>query len=135
MHFVWATWNHEPVITEAIERELFRYIRGICSDSNCPVIAIGGMPDHIHLLVSLSNTVTVADLMEKVKGGSSRFASNSLAPDGWFKWQGSYGAFSVSSHEKRKVVHYIENQKRHHAEGVVWEHAEQTHSISDKAAR
>jgi putative transposase len=134
VHFVWATWDREPIIDESLERELYRVIHSACCEMGCPVVALGGTEDHVHLLVSLSNTVTMADLMERVKGNSSRFASKSRKPDGWFKWQGSYGAFSVSPREKRKIIHYIANQKQHHADGTLWPNAEKTHIIHDAAS-
>jgi REP element-mobilizing transposase RayT len=95
-HFVWATWDREPFITDAIEEDLYRFIQGTCHNHKCTVLAVGGMPDHVHLLVALSNMITVANLMEFVKGASSRFVTEKLLKDGWFKWQGSYGVFSVS---------------------------------------
>jgi putative transposase len=117
VHFVWATWDRQPLITEDIERELWRYIGAVCADDKCEILAIGGMPDHVHLLVLLSNTVTMADLMKCVKGGSSAFVSDKLRPGEWFKWQGSYGAFSVSRPQIDKVAEYIANQKQHHVDG------------------
>ena len=96
VHFVWATWDRQPLITEAVERDLYKYIEAVCADDHCKVLALGGMPDHVHLLVLLSNTVTMADFMRHVKGGSSRFIPKCLTPGSWFAWQGSYGAFSVS---------------------------------------
>jgi putative transposase len=126
VHFVWATWDRQPLITEDIERELWRYIGAVCADDKCEILAIGGMPDHVHLLVLLSNTVTMADLMKCVKGGSSAFVSDKLRPGEWFKWQGSYGAFSVSRPQIDKVAEYIANQKQHHADGgTLWPDAEQ----------
>ena len=130
-HFVWSTWNRQPLITEAIESDLYRFIQGICLDHRCAVLAIGGMPDHVHLLVALSNTITVADLMEFVKGGFSRFVTERLLHEEWFKWQGSYGVFSVSPQDKNKVIRYIQNQKQHHADGTVWTHAEETFQTTD----
>ncbi len=107
VHFVWATWDRQPLITPDIERDLWRYIGAVCADDKCEILAIGGMLDHVHLLVLLSNTVTLADLMKHVKGGSSAFVSDELRPGEWFKWQGSYGAFSVSRPQIDKVVQYI----------------------------
>ena len=125
VHFVWATWDRQPLITPDIERDLWRYIGAVCADDKCEVLAIGGMPDYVHLLVLLSNTITLADFVQHVKGGSSRFVSEKLTPGAWFQWQGSYGAFSVSRPQIAKVVDYIANQKQHHAEGTLWPDAEQ----------
>ena len=126
VHFVWATWDRQPLITSTIERDLYKYIEAVCCDDHCEVLAVGGMPDHVHLLVLLSNTITLADLVRHIKGGSSRFVSRRLIPGSWFAWQGSYGAFSVSQANISKVVAYIQNQKQHHAEGTLYPNAEET---------
>ncbi len=125
VHFVWATWDRQPLITEDIERDLWRYIGAVCWDDKCDLLAVGGMPDHVHLLVLLSNTITLADLMKHVKGGSSAFVSDKLRPGEWFKWQGSYGATAVSRRHIETVVSYIASQKQHHADGTLWPDAEQ----------
>ena len=125
VHFVWATWDRLPLVTEAIERPLYRYIKTVCRDDECDVLAIGGMPDHVHLLVLLSNTITLGQLMHDVKGGSSRFLSRQVLSGDWFAWQRGYGAFGVSPQDKQRVIRYILNQKRHHTDGTVWPEAEE----------
>ncbi len=129
VHFVWATWDRQPLIAEEIERDLYRYMEAVCNDDHCEVLAVGGMPDHVHLLVLLSNTVTLADLVRHVKGGSSRFVSKRLRPGSWFAWQGSYGAFSVSQGNIPKVIAYIQSQKEHHTLGTLYPNAEETSEI------
>ena len=104
VHFVWATWDRQPLITQDVERDLWRYMEAVCADDKCEVLAVGGMPDHVHPLVLLSNTVTLADLVQHIKSVASRFVSDRLKPGAWFKWQGSYGAFSVSRPQIDKVV-------------------------------
>ncbi|HZP82753.1 MAG TPA: IS200/IS605 family transposase [Chthonomonadaceae bacterium] len=126
LHFIWATHDRLPLITEEIERDLYRYISAVCRDDQCEVLAIGGMPDHVHLLVGLSNTISLADLMKHVKGGSSRFVTQKLKPGEWFAWQSSYAVFAVSPRDKKMVIGYIQNQKRHHAENTLWPEAETT---------
>ena len=116
-------------MTEGVERDLYKYIEAVCDDDHCKVLALGGMPDHVHLLVLLSNTVTIADLMRHVKGGSSRFVPKRLTPGSWFAWQGSYGAFSVSPAYIPKVVAYIQDQKQHHTDGTLYPNAEETNEI------
>jgi putative transposase len=126
VHFVWATWDRQPLVTEGIERDVYRYISTVCEDDKCDVLAIGGMPDHVHLLVKLSSTISMAELMKHVKGGSSRFVSEDLKPGEWFKWQGHYGAFSLLRRDVESVVAYIRNQKEHHESDDIWPHAEET---------
>jgi len=134
VHFVWATWDRQPLITADVERRLFRYMETICDRNKCRVLALNAMPDHIHLFVLLSNTVTLADLMKDVKGASSRFFSQTLKPGEWFAWQGSYGASFVSRSHYQAVIRYIENQKPHHAAPHrLWPEAEETCETVDEA--
>ena len=129
VHFVWATWDRLPIIQDAWEQRLHRQITAISVECGCRVLAVGGMPDHVHLLVMLPSTITVGDLMKQVKGGSSRVVSKTLTPGEWFAWQGSYGATMVG--EKDKVMRYIANQKQHHADGTLWPNAEKTQYDKD----
>lgn len=131
VHFVWATWDRQPLITENSQRDLYRYMETVCRDDRCEVLAVGGMADHVHLLVLLSNTITLADLMKHVKGGSSRFVTKNLKPGSAFAWQGSYSAFSVSRSHLRGVIGYIETQEQHHALGTLWLNAEETTEFLD----
>ena len=130
VHFVWATWDRLPLITDDIEASAYGYIRQVCADDHCRVLAVGGMPDHVHLLVAMSSTVSMAQLMQHVKGGSSRLISQNLRPAEWFQWQGSYGAFAVCARDRAKIIAYINNQKAHHTDGILWQNAEQTHAES-----
>lgn len=131
IHYVWATWDRCQLMTNEVERPLHRCIEAICEKCGCSVLAINGMSDHVHVLVKMSNTMTMADIVEKAKGGSSRYINDELMPDSGFKWQGSYGAFSVSPHEKQMVIRYIEGQKAHHEAGTVWPHVEETTEFHD----
>jgi REP element-mobilizing transposase RayT len=124
IHFVWATWDRHPLISEEDERELHRYIVSTSHNKKCEVLAIGGMVDHIHLLVKLPGDVTVSDFMEQVKGSSSRWMVMRRGEERAFKWQGGYGAFSVSPHDRRRVMDYIQNQKQHHADNRLWPESE-----------
>lgn len=81
------------------------------------MIALGGIADHVHLLVSMPATLNIADLVKHIKGASSHLlASQQRAQkDGFFKWQGAYGACTVSPSALSKVAHYITHQRAHHA--------------------
>src|SRR3954467_5778890 len=63
IHFVWGTWDRQPVITASIERDLHRGIESLCLEAGCPALAVGGTADHVHLLVALSSTITLGELM------------------------------------------------------------------------
>jgi REP element-mobilizing transposase RayT len=115
LHLVWATWDRAPLITSDIERRVHRNIESEAINNGCTVLAINGMPDHIHLLMSIPTTITIAHLVKQVKGVSSHLVNGTLRPTPQFKWQASYGAFTVSRWDVNKIVGYIKRQKEHHA--------------------
>ena len=124
LHLVWATYERHPIVTDALEPEIIRCIHEECQRQKCDVLAIGAMPDHIHLAVSFPATTTIAQLMKQVKGVSSAFARDASKDGNFFGWQEGYGAFSFSPTHRERVVEYIRNQKQHHAENTIWPHAE-----------
>jgi REP element-mobilizing transposase RayT len=124
IHFVWATWNRAPWITAALEAPIYACATQECQEQKCEVLAIGGTEDHVHVLVRLHPTASVADLAHRMKGSSSHLVTHVLAPEEPFKWQGTYGAFSVSPAHLEEVRAYVQRQKEHHASGEVrtdWE--------------
>jgi REP element-mobilizing transposase RayT len=122
VHFVWGTRDRLPIISSSVERSLYRYIESVCRQNQCLVLAMGGTENHVHLFVRLSSAVSLGNLMKQVKGGSSYFMTKELSSP--FEWQRGYGAFSVSLRYKQKVMDYVCNQKRHHADNTLWDGAE-----------
>jgi len=125
VHLVWGTWDRLPLITPQIEREIQRVIGAKCVELDGEIIAIGGVSDHVHVLVGLPATVTIANLVGQMKGSSSHTVTHDIYKDGrFFKWQGAYGAFSVSPDGVPQVCDYIHHQKEHHANAeliAAWE--------------
>ena len=124
IHLVWATWDRQPLIAAELERRLHRNIESQARELGCVVLGLNGTEDHVHLLVSLPTTISIAELVKQVKGVSSRFVNDVLRPEAYFKWQGSYGAFTVSPGDLDRLVNYIQRQKEHHQTGqlvVEWE--------------
>lgn len=80
-------------------------------------MTINGMPDHIHLVVNFPTTISVANLVKKAIGVSSRFINQQLILDEHFKWQVGYGAFTISRWDLHQIINYVKNQKKHHASG------------------
>ena len=117
LHLIWATWDRMPLITPEIERRLYRDIENEARQLGCTVLALNGMPDHVHLVVSIPTTITIAELVKQVKGVSSHFVNEVLGPETKFKWQGHYGAFTVSRWDVDKIVNYVKGQKEHHRLG------------------
>lgn len=115
VHVVFATRFRRHLITPDIEPELHRYMAGIARQMGSPCVAINGMSDHIHMLLSLSKNQSLSVVVGQIKRGSSRWIK--LRGEQWrdFRWQGGYGAFAVSESGRNTVIRYIARQKEHHA--------------------
>jgi REP element-mobilizing transposase RayT len=132
LHLVWATWDRAPWVTPDIERRLHRNIADQARVMGCTILALNGVPDHIHLVVSLPATVAIANLVKQVKGVSSHFAGQELGLGPGFKWQGVYGAFTVSRWDLDRVVAYVKRQKEHHASNELVPEWEQVAEEEDR---
>lgn len=94
---------------------MFRMLAHHVKECGCVSASVGGHVDHVHLLVGLSRTITIADLVEHVKTETSKWAKKVPEGNALFQWQSGYGAFSVSHSMKDKVDEYIRSQEQHHA--------------------
>lgn len=90
-----------------------------CAALGCALLAIGGMSDHIHVLLQFSPAVSLAQLIGEMKGASSHLMTHEICPGAFFKWQGGYGAFTLCKPEVPQVTRYIEQQRIHHANGSI----------------
>jgi REP element-mobilizing transposase RayT len=126
VHFVWATWDRLPLLKGATRDAVDNAIQAKCAALKCPVEALGGVEDHVHLAVQLAATVSVAALAKEVKGASSHLVTHEIAPDAFFRWQGSYGAFSFAPGDLPRIVRYIENQGKRHNGGKLIDFLERT---------
>ena len=131
LHCVWSTWDRLPLITPDVRPRLYGAIVDKCRELKCKPIRIGGIEDHLHLLVRLHTTVAVATLVKEVKGSSSHAMTHVISPQSNFKWQGAYGAFTLRPEDVPLVKEYIIQQAAHHANGTLlpdWEKSEITES-------
>jgi len=126
LHLVWGTWRRHPFITPDLQQRLYGSLAHHAAELGAEVVAIGGMPDHVHLLVRFPMTIGIAEFVRRVKGGSSHFVTHVLEWPEPFKWQGGYGAFSVSKRNLAAARAYVLNQERHHAEGTLHPTMERT---------
>ena len=117
LHFVWTTWDRLPLLTPEVEAVAYRVIGEQVSRCGCQILALGGIEDHVHLLLGFPTTASVAHLMHQVRGGSSH-AINLLPGQGSFRWRGGYAVFSVSRWNVRDTMNYIQRQKEHHRDGT-----------------
>ena len=134
LHLVWGTWDRLPLITPDIERQLLRNIESAARKLGCVVLAINGTEDHVHILVKIPATLTIANLLKQIKGISSHFVNETLQPPTKFKWQGHYGAFTVSRWDVSKIKTYIKRQKEHHRIGELVDEFEASFETGDEIA-
>ena len=113
-HLIFSTKGRAPLILKEIQSRLFDYIGGILRSKGCALIAAGGMPDHVHLLVSLDRKTSVSEAMRLVKTNSSRWLHETFPVLSGFAWQVGYGAFSVSASNLESVEAYLAKQAEHH---------------------
>ena len=114
-HVVFSTKNHAPFLADDdLVSRLHEYIGGIARESGSKLLAAGGMPDHIHLLVSLGKQNTIADTIRDIKSNSSRWIHDTFKNLRGFGWQTGYGAFAVSFSSMEDVKQYIAGQREHH---------------------
>jgi putative transposase len=113
-HLVFSTKHRSPMIDGELQPRLFEYIGGIARGLNSMLIAAGGIPDHVHLLVSLNKEIAISDYLREIKAESSKWIHKTLADKHEFAWQAGYGAFAVSYSQIDAVKAYIENQHEHH---------------------
>ena len=109
VHCVFSTKQRRPLIVAP--GKLWNYLRGIGRNIGVNVVAVGGTNNHVHLLLAVPSTCTVARIMRDLKANSSRHLNEQ---EGGFAWQDGYGAISVSPSQLQRVVAYIEHQEEHH---------------------
>jgi putative transposase len=114
VQFVFAVKYREGIIRNVWADGLYKYITGILQGLGHKMLAINGMPDHIHLLTGLRPTQSISDLLQDIKASSSKWINDRRFVKGRFEWQAGYGAFSYAASDIDNVARYIANQEIHH---------------------
>ena len=114
IHVVFTVKRRENLISGSWKNELFMYITGIVRNEKQKLMIINGMPDHLHILLSIAPDIRISDLVRDIKSNSSRFINERKFVKGKFNWQEGYGCFSCSYSNIEKVINYIKNQEEHH---------------------
>lgn len=131
-HLIWATPRREPMISPEIETPLHQYLSAKAQEIGCAVYAVNGMADHIHMVVSISPTCSVADTVKQLKGGSSHHVNTFLRPAGQFAWQTGYGSLTLGERQLSIAVAYVEKQKEHHRQNATNKWMEECGEIAAK---
>jgi putative transposase len=113
-HCVWSTKERRRIIDAELEARVWPYMGGIARDHKMKALAIGGVEDHVHLLLSLPSTLNVAKAVQLIKGGSSKWIHEEFPRRRFFAWQEGYGAFSIGISQVSDTIRYINSQKEHH---------------------
>ena len=114
IQFVFAVKHRDGLVHSSFKDELYQYIAGIIKYHNHKLLAINGMPDHIHIFIGMRPTQSISDLLQDIKGNSSKWINEKKFLKVKFEWQEGYGAFSYSKSQVNSVIDYIKNQEQHH---------------------
>jgi putative transposase len=114
MHVVFSTKNREPYLSAKLPGRLFPYMGGIVRELKGTALIVNGPADHVHLLLSMPATVSVADLLRALKTNSCRWVHEQFPASKHFGWRAGYGAFTVSASRLEDVRSYIAAQQTHH---------------------
>jgi len=113
VHVVFSTKERQPLIVDSIISDLHAYLGGIVRKLDSTALAIGGVADHVHLLMAYPPRLAIADMVRTIKSNSSSWVHEKW-PDRLFQWQAGYAAFSVSESSREQVVRYIQQLQDHH---------------------
>ncbi len=111
---VFAVQSRQNLIQNRFEEDVYKYITGIIKNKGHKIIAINGMPDHIHIFIGMKPKEAISDLVRDVKKDSSKLINTKNWIRGKFNWQEGFGGFSYGHSQISDVTTYVENQKKHH---------------------
>jgi len=116
MHCVFSTKERSSLLTPAIRQRLWPYLGGIARENEIKALVIGGMADHVHLLLSLPTTLSISKAMQLLKGNSSKWLRETFIELRLrnFAWQEGFGAFSIGVAGVESTIRYIQAQEEHH---------------------
>lgn len=115
VHIIFSTKSRYPFLSDKnIRKEMHSYLGGTCNNLNCPVIIVGGVADHVHVLCKVSRNISIAKLVGDIKRGTSKWIKTKNRILSKFAWQNGYGAFSIGNSEVISVKNYISTQEEHH---------------------
>ena len=113
-HIVFSTKMRAELITPNLARDLYPYIGGIIRDEKGILLNIGGTANHLHLLAKFHPTTSISNMLQQIKGSSSKWINADRRAPAQFAWQTGYAAFSVSESSAESVANYIGHQAEHH---------------------
>ena len=125
IQIVFAVKGRAYLIDPSWEERLYKFITGIVTNKNQKLLAINGMPDHVHILIEMKRSCCLSDLVREIKKSSNIFIKEQQFTKFEFGWQEGFGAFPYSHTSLNNAISYIQNQKQHH----------EKHSLKDEYIR
>ena len=114
VHCVFSTKERRRLINQELQERLYPYIGGIARENKMKALSIGGVEDHLHLLLSIPSTLSIAKSVQLLKGNSSKWIHETFPNQRLFEWQEGYGAFSIAVSGIEDTICYIQAQEEHH---------------------
>lgn len=114
IHVIFSTKNRDKLLVAPVREELHAYLATVARNLGCEAYRVGGVEDHVHCAIRLSRTISIAELMEKLKTSSSQWLKEQSPRLKKFRWQRGYGCFSVGPADLDALCLYIDNQEEHH---------------------
>ena len=113
-HLIWATHQRASLILPSLEPVLYGALMDKARTLNCEVLAANGTEDHIHLVLSMPTSLSVSELVQQIKGFTSRVVNDQFGADGNFRWQVGYGVLTIGKQRISVACEYVNQQKEHH---------------------
>jgi putative transposase len=114
VHSIWSTKGRQPSLSSDLRDPVWPYLGGIARENKMKALAIGGVADHVHMLISLPATLSVSKAIQLLKGNSSKWIHETFPKLRSFEWQEGYGAFSIGVSGIEATTSYIRSQVEHH---------------------
>lgn len=127
-HLIWATKLRRPLLTPQLENAVFDYLCMQAEKKNCRVYAVNGWVDHVHMVLSIPPILSVAEVVQQIKGASSHQFSQ-------LYWQDGYGALTVGRRNLEIAIAYVRRQKEHHAGQTALKWLEQDENEEPRSVR
>ena len=113
-HIVFSTKRRERWLTDEVEERVWAYLGGIARENKMTALQVGGIEDHVHILLGAPPAIAPSKAVQLIKGGSSKWIHDTFPKMGGFAWQDGFGAFTVSKSNIPEVIKYIQDQREHH---------------------
>jgi REP element-mobilizing transposase RayT len=113
-HIVFSTKRRQPFLSPKVRPAIWKYMHGIAKERGFEIVEINGVVDHVHILIAVPTTITIARAVQLIKGGSSYWIRRTYPFLSGFRWQEGYGSFTIGQSQLPRTLEYLRNQEEHH---------------------